>query len=1023
MEVKPEYLAIFSEEASDQLREWEECLLSLEKAPEDREPLNSMFRAIHTLKGSAGFIGFDTLQKLAHDLESSLSDVRDGNRHFDGPLNELLFKGLDLSKTMIDAFTNGKATDVDLDGFLARLAELAGSKAASARPATAGGISPATAGGISPATAGGISPATAGGISPATGNVSAPMQAAAVPAAAPAGISAATPNPEAQTCVLTVSIQGNNREAYLRSCLVKARLDRMGTVISMEPSPDLLRDSTEPFVYTVGIAAVRDAAALAASISIDQVTVTPAAEMPPAAAAPKTEQPKQEAAAEMPPGAAAAERAPTSAAAAREAHEQFSQGSHPDEVVRVSVLKLDTLLNLVGELVIHNSGFVAMTQLLKEDYGKAKFIYDLEEKTEALSAITRELQDGIMKARMLPIANVFNRFRRVVRDLAKASGKSVILDVFGEETEIDKKVIDRIGEPLVHLVRNAVDHGLEPSADRAANGKPAEGTIRLGAFQEGDHICIEVSDDGKGLDRDAILHKALEKGLISNDEAPRASAEQILNFIFLPGFSTAQAVTDISGRGVGMDAVKKAVDEMNGNLRVRSTPRVGTTVTISLPLTMAIITAVLVEVQGSTYAIPLSAVREILKASESILRTVGNRNVILLRSEVLALVNLGSALQNGNADGRADLDARPVPGHPVVVVDFEGRKIGLEVDSIHGTREVVIKSLSRHYREVEGLIGASILGNGKIALIVDVETLISQHHRSSDAVGIKSRASVVEAGRRETAAEAARPEPVAKREAVPTAAQEPVPVPAPQPAPAGAAPAAKDAASAPAQSAPAASQPIEELAKIVAGAKGRLLEDVNNQGAIQASMSLTQLTGQEIRVSFPESRLVAIKDVAEIMGGEESTVGGIYVGVQGDLAAGMLLVIPEAYLLLMDDVLHRRPTGTATQIAEVDLSAISEAGNILASCFINAMADASRLNLSPEVPEISIDMCLPVIDSVLARFNQPGDNLLLTQAVIYGGGLENAVCHQVLFLEPDSLRKLLDALARAQTRTDAAVAG
>ena len=986
MEVKPEYLAIFSEEAVDQLREWEECLLALEKAPEDREPLNSMFRAIHTLKGSAGFIGFDTLQKLAHDLESSLSDVRDGNRLFDGPLNELLFKGLDLSKTMINAFTDGKTIDVDLDGFLARLAELACSTSA-----TPGGISAATPGGIS------------GGILAATSVV--PSNAATL------------------TSMLNVTIQGQNREAYLRSCIVKARLDRMGTILSMEPSPDSLRDSTEPFVYTVSIAAAQDAAALAASISIDQVTVTPAAGMPAGAAAPKAE--PQQAAAELPSAAAAA---------AREAHEQFSQGSRPDEVVRVSVQKLDTLLNLVGELVIHNSGFVAMTQLLKEDYGKAKFIYDLEEKTEALSAITRELQDGIMKARMLPIANVFNRFRRVVRDLAKASAKAVILDVFGEETEIDKKVIDRIGEPLVHLVRNAVDHGLETSAERIANGKPAAGTIRLGAFQEGDHICIEVSDDGKGLDRDAILRKALEKGLISNEEAPRASAEQILNFIFLPGFSTAQAVTDISGRGVGMDAVKKAVDEMNGNLRVRSTPRVGTTVTISLPLTMAIITAVLVEVGGSTYAIPLSAVREILKASESILRTVGNRNVILLRSEVLALVNLGSALQNGNADGRADVrmspgatgDSRPVPGHPVVVVDFEGRKIGLEVDGIHGTREVVIKSLSRHYREVEGLIGASILGNGKIALIVDVETLISQNHHAADAVGVKSRASVVEAVRQVAGPKASPPQPApaAKHEAAP------VPAPVTQPptlvtpvarveaAPATPAPIARAVpAPAPAET-PSTSQPIEELAKIVTGAKGRLLEDVNNQGAIQASMSLTQLTGQEIRVSFPESRLVAIKDVAEIMGGEESTVGGMYVGVQGDLAAGMLLVIPEPYLLLMDDVLHGRPSGTATRTAEVDLSAVSEMGNILASCFINAIADASRLNLSPEVPEISIDMCLPVIDSVLARFNQPGDNILLTQAVIYGGGLENAVCHQVLFLEPDSLRKLMDALVRAQTQAD-----
>src|SRR5208337_3389314 len=299
------------------------------------------------------------------------------------------------------------------------------------------------------------------------------------------------------------------------------------------------------------------------------------------------------------------------------------KGARPEEVVRVSVQKLDTLLNLVGELVIYNSGFVATTQQLREQYGKTRFIYDLQEKTEALSAITRDLQDGIMKARMLPIANVFNRFRRVVRDLAKASGKVVVLDVFGEETEIDKKVIDRIGEPLVHLVRNAVDHGLETTADRTASGKAETGTIRLGAYQEGDHICIEVSDDGRGLDRGAILRKALEKGLIAAEEAPHASAEQILGFIFLPGFSTARKVSDISGRGVGMDAVKRAVDEMNGNVRVRSTPGAGTTVTISLPLTMAIISAVLVEAAGSTFAIPMSAVREIVKTSESTLRTVG----------------------------------------------------------------------------------------------------------------------------------------------------------------------------------------------------------------------------------------------------------------------------------------------------------------------------------------------------------------------------------------------------------------
>jgi chemotaxis protein CheY-P-specific phosphatase CheC/chemotaxis signal transduction protein/two-component sensor histidine kinase len=673
------------------------------------------------------------------------------------------------------------------------------------------------------------------------------------------------------------------------------------------------------------------------------------------------------------------------------------------------VQKLDTLLNLVGELVIHNSGFVATTQQLREQYGKTKYIYDLEEKTEALSAITRDLQDGIMKARMLPIANVFNRFRRVVRDLAKANGKAVVLDVFGEETEIDKKVIDRIGEPLVHLVRNAVDHGLEPTSDRTAAGKSEAGTIRLGAYQDGDHICIEVSDDGRGLDRDAILRKALEKGLIGSDEAPRASAEQVLGFIFLPGFSTAQKVSDISGRGVGMDAVKRAVDEMNGNLRVRSTPGTGTTVTISLPLTMAIITAVLVDAAGSTYAVPMSAVREIVKTNDSILRTVGTHRIIMLRNEVLALVNLAGALAKGH-----DVVEEARAGRPVVVVDFEGRKIGLEVDAIHGSREVVIKSLSRHYREVEGLIGASILGNGKIALIVDVETMISRHHAG---------ASMARSGVSEIMETAAAPGTPVRLVPAPAAAPA---RPAPERKPAAPAPAAVPAASTQPAAAPprtvAVNERIEQLARDVAGSKGRLLEDVNNTGAIQASMSLTQLMGHEIRVSFPESRLVPIKDVAEIMGGEESTVGGMYVGVRGDLEAGMLLVIPEKNLLVLDDMLHRRVVGTTSDLADVDLSGISELGNILSSCFINAMADEAHLTLSPEVPEISIDMCLPVIDSVLARFNEPGEKLLLTAAVIYSEGSDNVVCHQVLFLHPDSLRTLMDALTSVASQPPGAAA-
>lgn len=933
MEVKAEYRTIFCEEAADQLKEWEESLLALEKSPEDGEQINRMFRAIHTMKGSAGFIGFDQLAHLAHDLESSLQQVREGNSRFDATAASFLFEGLDLCRTMIDSFTEGRDAAVDTRDFLARLAAI--------RPA---GL---------------------------------PLDGTAQAAVSPLAPTA----PGASACDLAVHIDGAAREAYLRSFLVKSRLERMGRILAVDPSLESLKDSAAPFSYVVTLETTVDPATIPSAINIDQVTV---------ALAPVAGQPAGEEANLAGPD------------------QRAGRPSHLDEVVRVSVSKLDTLLNLVGELVIHNSGFVALSQQLREEIGKTPFIYDLEQKTEALSSITRDLQEGIMKARMLPVANVFNRFNRVVRDLSKASRKRVALEIFGEETEIDKKVIDRIGEPLVHLIRNAVDHGIESPEERIAAGKNPEGRVRLGAYQDGDHICIEVSDDGSGLDRAAILSKALEKGLLTAEEAPRATTERILGFIFLPGFSTAVRVSDISGRGVGMDAVKAAVEEMSGSLRVRSTPRVGTTITITLPLTMAIISAVLVEVDAATFAIPLSSVREILKIRLDALKSVGGKRVILLREEVLALVHLANALR----DGKGSEQEPATEGMPVVVVDFEGRKIGLEVERIIGTREIVIKSLSRHYREIDGLIGASILGNGKIALIVDVETMVSQHYHGEGSNGRIGAKGSVDIEARYEEARAGQTAPPPSRPSGPADLAAP-PVP----------PQASAAAQAPA---PASQQvegpsladqlePVEvtelgELARKVIYSQGTPLEVVNNTSAIQASMSLSQFTGREIRVSFPESRLIPISDVAETMGGEEASVGGIYIEVQGDLRGGILLVLPFDNLLEMEDLVHGRQVGTTRELASVDLSAMCEMGNILAASFINTMADSTNLMVAPGVPEISVDMCLPVIDSVLAHFNQPGDEILITEAIIYGSGSENVVCHLVLFLEPDSLKKLMDAL-------------
>ena len=795
----------------------------------------------------------------------------------------------------------------------------------------------------------------------------------------------------------------------------------MGTIVETTPTPEELRERSVPFQYTVSVATDMESAAIIDSIAIDQVTVTVAEPVPAETASqPETTPPPgaerqteteteiETESADAAPSAEPATPGTPRPARAGAAPQPTGPSFRPEEVVRVSVQKLDSLLNLVGELVIHNAGFAASTERLRPQLGGTGAFLDLESRIQALSTITHELQDGIMTARMLPIANVFSRFQRVVRDLAKASGKQVSLEVSGGETELDKKVIDRIGEPLVHLVRNAVDHGIESPEKREASGKVRFGTIRLAARQEGDRIRVEVSDDGQGLDRQAILSKAIERGLIPQEDAATASAERILGCIFLPGFSTARKVTDISGRGVGMDVVKRAVEQMSGSVRVRSTRGVGTTVTISLPLTMAIITAVLVEVSGRVCAIPLSSVREVLKVDLASLQTVVNGRATLLRGKVLVVVNLADALDGTQTEPPPDAKRRRV-----VVVQREGRKLGLEVDRILGTQEIVIKSLSRHWREIQGLIGASLLGDGRIALIVDVEAIIRKHYREAGerAADVVGTATVTE---------------VEKAPTVQPATPDAPPAAAPTPAAAAASPASTQTPQ-PAARVKTPQPPVEtmsvetppeapvsdasaELALSVTGTRGQLLEEVNTSGAIRSSVALSQLTGRDIRVGFPESRIAPLTEVVTFLGGEEATVGGIYVAIQGELRGAILQVFPAANLPVIDDLLHGRPEGTTRSVADIDSSALSEVGNVLAASFLAAIADATGLCVVPEVPEIAIDMCLPVIDSVLARFALPGEQILLTNAVIYGDGIENVVCHFVLFLEPDSLERLVDVL-------------
>ncbi len=887
-EIKPEYRAAFIEEAEEHLNGWEEALLHLEQSPNDTEIVNEMFRAIHTLKGSAGFIGFEKLQRLNHDLENALQRVRDGAIALNSDIIEGLFAGLDFSRKMVESFRNGEEFEGDVEGLLDRLSEI-------------------------------VQQTESG---------------------EPAEVAGKTRSGEHQSrfrLALTVTARG--RETFLRCVLVRARLSQVATILSETPKPEDIKSSDDDFRYEIELTTQASSEQIRRLVTLDQVVLEellPVSDVPTAPTVQPLPEPTQETRGD-------------------------SAQQHNDEVVRVSVERLDNLLNLVGELVVQNSSFENVAHRLRDRLGRDAIVLELQEKTEALSKVARDLQDGIMKVRMLPVKNVFARFHRVVRDIGKGNGKQVALDIYGEETEIDKKVMDKISDPLVHLVRNAVDHGLETKEEREAAGKAPTGLVRLGAYQEGDHICIEVSDDGKGIDREAVLGKAVERGLLAASDGESLSDEEVFGFIFHAGFSTAAAITEISGRGVGMDVVKRAIDNLGGSVRVRSFRGKGTTVTITLPLTMAIISALLVSVEHQTLAVPLSAVREVLRPEATAVATLGKQPVVRLRDAVVPLVHLSEALSLTSDK----LLGTEVVGSTAIIVENANAVVGLIVDGVIGTREIVIKSLRRHYREIEGLIGASVLGNGAIALIVDVEAMVRRYRSAGSAVS-RSVAAAIPAG------------PHAR--ITPPENQEPE-------TPNG-----------------------QERKSPIAEGERALFAELNNEGALKASQSLSQIVDRQISVSFPESSFVSIAMVPETLGGEELIVGGIYVGLTGSVTGGILMVLPREQLIRLYNLLLRRPPDTETELAEVDFSAVAELGNILSASFANALSDATKLSVVSAPPEISIDMCASVIDTVIARFNEPGDKILLTKTLVFLDGSEEVVCDLLMFLDTDSMRLVLESI-------------
>ena len=676
-----QYMEMFLDESREHLDSLDDGLMTLEKDPSELSILNDIFRNAHTLKGMSATMGYTKIAELTHDMENILDALRKEQMEVTEDIIDTLLKCGDSLRQMVESIGEGGSEDVvDISEVAAKLSALLKGESTSAAPAAT------------------PSPAKA---SPAELDNSmeySDTDREVIKKAKDSGL---------QAFHVKVTLVENCILKSARSYMVMNTLDQMGDVIkSVPPAEDL---EQEKFEHAFDVAIVTDAEAKAIeealmSISeIEKVEVTDAAKEMEAAAAPSP----APAAGALPVPAASKAAVPADKKTKALAPEKKLRSG---QSVRVDIEKLDTLLNLVGELVINK---VRLGQI-----GTTHRLTELTETLEQMDRVTTDLQTVVMKVRMVPVGQVFNRFPRMVRDLAKELDKDINLTIEGEETELDRTVIDEIGDPLMHLLRNSLDHGIEHPDDREAKGKPRTGEVGLIARHEGNNVVIMVTDDGSGIDAEVIRRKAVEKGMISQDEADNLSDADAVRLIFLPGFSTAEKITDVSGRGVGMDVVRSKIESLGGHVDVETKIDEGSVFKIKLPLTLAIIQALLVRVEQEMYAIPLGSIDRTINITQEDIKTVQNKEVIVLRGQIIPIIRLGDVLNVPREEGEEHDDIF------VVVVHIGERKAGIVVDTLIGQQEIVIKTLGKLLAGLKVISGATVLGDGRVALILDVSALM-----------------------------------------------------------------------------------------------------------------------------------------------------------------------------------------------------------------------------------------------------------------------------------------------------------
>jgi two-component system chemotaxis sensor kinase CheA len=693
LDADAEDLRVFLAEMEELLQLLDEDLVRLEREPDNTALLHEIFRAAHTIKGSAATIGHQQMAGLTHAMETLLDRLRRGELSITPAIVDTLLAALDALRTLKEEVATLSESGLDLTLLIAALQEHAAPDGTATPPARA-----ATSYAVEP-------PGSGAAAEQGPPPVRLPASAAERRSGGPGGGVAAVYE-------LQVSLAQNEWTA-VRALQVLLEAGRHGRVEATVPPREEIEAGRVGGSLQLVVREVGDAQRLAAALeAIEDVTGLALYHRP-------EEQIGQEQAAEdhSMPAAAAGRSAATNSGVAGSTSAVGRNTGRPAKTVRIDVERLDTLMNLAGELVINRTRLAQLAAQLEERYGDDGLIGGLAESAQQVARITDRLQEEIMKSRMLPIETVFNRFPRLVRDLSSKLGKRVELVIHGQDTELDRSVLEEISDPLIHLLRNAVDHGIETPEERRAAGKPEAGTIRLAARHEDNHIVIELEDDGRGIDIARVKASAVERGLLSAEAAERLPDPQALRLIFEPGLSTARQVSDLSGRGVGMDIVRANIEKLNGTIDVGSAPGAGTRFTIKLPLTLAIIQALLVSVGGGIYAVPLAAVTETLRAAPHEIQYVNNREVIQLRGQVLPLVRLHAVLgcETVPRDGRYTY---------VVSVRMGQEQAGLIVDELLGGQEIVIKPLGAFLGEIPGIAGAALLGDGRLALIIDVLGLL-----------------------------------------------------------------------------------------------------------------------------------------------------------------------------------------------------------------------------------------------------------------------------------------------------------